>query len=150
LQRAVYSGLSDGVELRFEPYTTIDAVIAPKDKSRLGVEPFAMLGATRAKVERAFGARLQDTGSDDVVAWALPGIGAGAGKTMVEVTFVDDRVDRLVVEGATDETQGVRDACVVKWGRPTEDQGVLTWTVKGTVYELEVWSHGFSLAAARR
>jgi hypothetical protein len=150
-QRAVYSAMSDGADLRLEQFSTVDAIIAPKDKARLGVEPFSLLGASVKKLEQAIGARLQESSYDSERYWALPGIGNGSGKTMVKVTLDgDDRVDSLVIEGATDETDSVRDALVAKWGMPTDDDGVLTWTRGRSTYTVELWDHGFALTATRR
>ena len=149
-QRAVYTAMSDGADLRFEQFSTIDAILAPQDKARLGVEPFPLLGASRKKLEQAIGPRLQESSSEDELSWALPGIGNGSGTTMVKVTLDDgDRIDGLVIEGATDDIDAVREALITKWGPPGGDDGLLTWSKKGVRYEVELWSHGFSLTARR-
>jgi hypothetical protein len=152
-QRAVYTAMSDGFELRFERYATVDDIIAPKDKAKLGVEPFPLLGSTRAKLEQAMGEKLQESSYDDELSWAMPGIGNGSGATMVKVLFDPDagsKIIGLTVESSTSDTEAVQAALVAKWGKPKLEDNVLTWNKNGATISVELYDRGFVLDERRR
>jgi hypothetical protein len=145
--RAVYTTMYDGFRLRFEAYTPVDKAIAPDDKSKLGFEPFPLVGASMEKVDAAIGARLQEN-YDNEWTMFLPGIGAGSGKT--EVTIGADasgrKVVTMVIAGSTNDTDAVREAFIAKWGTPKEgDYGEMTWKKNGVKISLELQDRGFFL-----
>jgi hypothetical protein len=147
--RAVYSGRYDGFVLRFEKYATIEEIIAPGDKTRFGFEPFAFLGASYDKVETAMGSKFQP--SDDTEgegAFVLPGVGAGAGKTMVRVSTQGEgsKIQMMYVEIATYDVEAVREALGTKFGKPkAESDDVIEWRKNGASITAEFYGEGLSI-----
>lgn len=147
--RAVYSSRYDGFVLRFEKYATVDEIIAPSDKTKFGFEPFAFVGAAYDKVETAMGSKFQpsdDTEGDG--AFVLPGVGAGAGKTMVRVSTQGEgaKIKVMYVEIATYDVEAVREALVTKFGKPkAESDDVIEWRKNGASITAEFYGEGLSI-----
>jgi hypothetical protein len=150
-QRAVYAASSDGFDLRFEIYTSVDNVIGADDKTKLAIEPFPIVGGSVKKLRTALGTKLQESSYDGEAAWAAPGIGAGRGRTMVTVGYEDDKINVMVIEGTTADAGAITDALTAKWGAPKQDdEGNDFWkSSKGVKYSFESYDQGFSLRAER-
>jgi hypothetical protein len=151
-QRAVYSAKYDGFELRFETYANVaDVIGGADDKSKLAVEPFPLVGGSVKKLRTVLGQQLQDSSYSDEATWAAPGIGAGRGRTMVNIAYDGDKITGMELEGTTADTLAIREAITAKWGPPKEDDsGNMVWkSSKGVTYSFETFDQGFNLRASR-
>jgi hypothetical protein len=154
--RAVLHTMIDGIDVTFTQHMTVDALVAPREKDRLGVEPLPLVGARLLDVEERLGARLQESSYDDEWVWTAPGVGYGTGRTTVRILVDPDttKVTEVLIDGATSEGEAIRAALVAKWGAPKlvpdeDDNDNLTWKRGGVTTSAYIDDDAFTIRRAR-
>lgn len=150
-QRAVYKVTYDGFELDFQQFQSLDAFIAPADKTKLGVEPFPLVGSTLPKLRAQLGDKLQTQDYADGVEYTAPGLPDGMDKTDIRVnTDGADKIESVDIETTSADLDAVKAALDAKWGPAKEDDyGNVAWKVKGVVYTWSTYDRGFTIHAAK-
>ena len=154
--RALLHTMVDGIDLTFTQHMTVDALIAPADPARLGLEPLPLVGAKLLDVEEHLGTRLQQSSYDDEWSWTAPGVGVGTGRTTVRI-LVDQgttKVTEVMIEGATSEGEAIRAALIAKWGapKPVKDEDGndnLYWKRAGVTTTAYIDENGFTIRRSR-
>jgi hypothetical protein len=152
-QRAVYKTSYNGFELTFEPFQSLDAFVAPADKTKLGVEPIALVGSTVDKLRDVVGAKIQSQDYGDGVMYYAPGLPDGIGKTEVTVNTDPDGTGKILsisIEASSADLDAVKAAIDAKWGpAKTDDYGDVSWKVKGVTYTWDTYDRGFTIRASK-
>ena len=123
--------LADRTELRAARYQTVEQLIAPREPSRLGIEPFPVVGARVERLVAALGTRLVE--DEDVVGrhtWRTYGLPTSDAATVATVVVADGVITELVVETGGYHADALRAALTAKYGEPTEQDSSPWWKAR--------------------
>lgn len=134
-RRLIVTAVADRADLIWTRYQSVTDLISPDDRTRLGVEPFPVLGARLDKVAAALGSRLEESPDyADQYQWRSPGLPTADGDTVATIALEDGVVAELVVETTGRHGDELAAALTAELGPPTATEGNLRrWKGKRTV-----------------
>jgi hypothetical protein len=133
--RLVVTTVADRADLLWTRFQSVDELVTPSDRTRLGVEPFPVLGARLDKVAAALGSRLEESPDyADQYQWRSPGLPLADGDTVATIAVEDGMVAELVVETTGRHAEELAAAMIEELGPPASTEGNLyRWKGKRTV-----------------
>jgi hypothetical protein len=134
-RRLVVTTVADRADVIWSRYQSVDELISPGDKAKLGVEPFPLLGARFDKVADVLGSRLVESPDyADQYQWRSPGLPTSDGDTVTTIAVEDGVITELVVETSGRHATELLAALHGKLGEPASHDGDLwRWRGKRTV-----------------
>jgi len=136
--RMSYEGTDGVAALTWDRYQSVAELILPTDKSRLGIEPFPVVGARLDRLARLLGPRLVESESyADHHVWTARPLPSADAPTTATAVVEDGVIVELVVEAGGDHADALRAALTAKYGRPTRTDGEpwrqASWTGRRSV-----------------
>jgi hypothetical protein len=130
-RRLVVTTVADRADVMWSRYQSVNELISPGDKAKLGVEPFPLLGARLEKVAAALGSRLEESPDyADQYQWRSAGLPTSDGDTVTTIAVEDGVIAELVVETSGRHATELLAALHAELGEPTSHDGEL-WRWKG-------------------